>query len=1157
MPEPDFPAAERQIPGPQPQSAEGAAARPAPGFSDAEARRSALNPAQSWVVESPAGAGKTELLIQRYLCLLAQVDRPERVLAITFTRKAAGEIRQRVFKALDPRAAASLQPATAEYAGQVRRKNWDLERMPAQLRIQTIDAFCAALAQSLPWQARLGGVLQPMEGEPAQQACYRLAARRLISRVRESGPLAGEVQKLLLHFDNQVDRLEQRLVAMLERRDQWQRWLGVPSTPDDLQAFRAGMEAAWREHIEAQLQRLAAALGPADAGLCFACMQIAAARLGRQIDAMPPAAAGALPVWNKFANLLLIKEGDWRKAWTINDGLQREDRQQKQLLTSLVAMLKVRKGTQSAVRNVQILPNVRVREEIWEVLQSLLRLLPYAAAELKLIWAEAGAVDFIEMAQAATHALGELDAPTDLEIALDDRIQHILIDEFQDTSIAQLLLLRRLTANWQAGDGRTLFVVGDPKQSIYGWRQAEVGLFVGIERLLPALKLQRLQLRANFRSDSGLVEWVNAAYPGVFERDCGPLPHEVAFSASEPVKHFRLGSRVLPLPAFYDRSASPRAVPGEVRLREAQAVVRQIQSLRELLAQDPEARDGAPATADQPARIAVLVRAREHARAIVAEMRRQKVLFQAVSLAPLGDSQVVQDLRALARALAYPADRTAWLAVLRAPWCGLTLEDLHRLAAEDPEAPVWELLRTRSLAGEARARVERVLPVLEQALGQRCAYGLRRAVEAAWLRLGGPACLPQDEQSQAQLPEQLQAFWNLLQEYEAGGELRDRTAWEEQLQNLMAPPAELKGPLVTVQIMTLHAAKGLEFEAVVLPALDRLPGRNAESEPPMAWVNLDPGVDGSVLLGMEPARGGESDPQHEYLKRLRQSRRREEDKRLLYVAATRAIRYLVISACVGMKNGTVCDPPASSLLHLLWPAVRPGWIALAAPPAPAPAAAAAPPRHPPLHRLRLGWVPPAPPSMLAAAAPPAAVALAPLSFDWVGETLRLVGVVVHAWLMRIQRDGLDRWSEERISRLLPRLRADLIAAGVADAELDAAIASARHALVTTLQDPRGRWLLGGHPEDRSEWELSGMLGGSLIQVRIDRSFVDAESGERWIVDYKTSRHAGGGLDRFFAEEIERHRGQLQRYAALVGKLDPRPIRLGLYYPLLGAWREVD
>jgi ATP-dependent exoDNAse (exonuclease V) beta subunit len=112
------------------------------------------------------------------------------------------------------------------------------------------------------------------------------------------------------------------------------------------------------------------------------------------------------------------------------------------------------------------MPPERYTDYQWEVLEAILKLLPYAAAHLKLVFGERGEADFTEVAQGAVRALGSPEAPTDLLLALDYRVKHILVDEFQDTSLSQWELLSLLTSEWVPGDGRTLFLVGDPMQSI-------------------------------------------------------------------------------------------------------------------------------------------------------------------------------------------------------------------------------------------------------------------------------------------------------------------------------------------------------------------------------------------------------------------------------------------------------------------------------------------------------------------------------------------------------------------------------------------------------------------------------------------------------------------------------------------------------------------
>ena len=164
-----------------------------------------------------------------------------------------------------------------------------------------------------------------------------------------------------------------------------------------------------------------------------------------------------------------------------------------------------------------------------------------------------------------------------------------------------------------------------------------------------------------------------------------------------------------------------------------------------------------------------------------------------------------------------------------------------------------------------------------------------------------------------------------------------------------------------------------------------------------------------------------------------------------------------------------------------------------------------------------------------------------------------VGALVHRYLERFAEFGLAAWTGQTLRQRSPRFRRELALLGVEPTELDEATARVVEALDRVLNDSRGRWLLAEREESESELRLTVPGAAGLEHLRLDRSFVD--DGIRWIVDYKTSRHEGGDLEAFLDAEVERYREQLERYAAAMADLDPRPIRLGLYFPLLGAFRH--
>jgi len=970
-------------------------------IADLRERDAALDVARSFIVQAPAGSGKTSLLVARFLKLLASVQQPEEVVAITFTRKAAAEMRTRVLEKLPP----ELAP---------------------RLRIQTIDALCASLTAQMPVLARFGA--QPGVAEDAS-GLYREAATRAL---RDLKPAAA---RLLAHLDNNVGDATQLLAGMLERRDQWLRSTGQAPT-------RADLEAALKEERERLLAQ-ARALVP---------------------DASPELAAE-----------LLTEKNTWRK---------KSDRAQS---------LADNEPARLALAALKLIPPEKYSATQWEALEAILALLNPAVAELRLLFAERGEVDFTEIAHGALLALGTPEEPTDLMLSLDVRVKHLLVDEFQDTSNSQWDLLRLLTAGWEAGDGRTVFVVGDPMQSIYRFRDAQVGLFLHAQRAgLPNVQLQPLTLSTNFRSQAAIVSWVNQVFPSVLppavDEASGAVPYSpsVAFHPADAE-----GEPALDL--FSDREG------------EARRVVEILQQAR--------------------GKTAILVRNRSHLDAIVPALKRAGIRFRAVEIEQLGEKQVVQDLYALTRALTHLGDRVAWLSILRAPWCGLTLAELSAFFEPHRHACVWELI-------QSQPRLSHLVSVLRPALENRLRGTLRDRVEGTWLALGGPACV-----ADATDLEDAEIFFDELERLEEAGELTDFGALSESLGKLYALPDVDAGP-EAVEIMTIHKAKGLEFDTVIVPGLDRQP--RSGRKPLFAWRTL---AGGRLLLAPIDETGGEKEPLYEYVRLLDREAEDIEAGRLFYVAATRAASRLRLLGCVKVdEDGVVKMPSRRSLLGLAWAAVGER-VKL-------PAAVSVEEGKESLaggelRRLPSDFQMPEIPHSKVWKSPEEVSEGEMPPFDWAKETVRHAGIVVHAWTQRIAEDELRGWDAKRVDALRARFSSDLLRRGVAPGDLDNAVKLVMQALKNALADERGRWVLGSHPMARNEYRLRNRERS----FRIDRLFED-EKGRKWVVDYKTSVHEGAGVEVFLDLQQERYAAQLDAYAEAVGGA-----RRGLYFPLHKGWRE--
>lgn len=1108
---------------------------------DSQARERALAVA-SFIVEAPAGAGKTELLTQRYLRLLAVVEHPEEVLALTFTNKAATEMRDRILRSLET-AASGVLPAephkqlTFRLAGQAlgrdAERTWGLLEHPGRLRITTLDALCASLARQMPYLSRFGS--QPGVAEDAA-AHYATAARRTLEMVEAEGADAEVVAEALAFMDNNAGRLESLLVAMLGKRDQWLHH----ASRIESGAMKTEVEAGFAALIERDLATAASLVTGRMQSLLMPLARFAAANVPGGFESLgdwsaPLAATMAdLPRWRSLAGLLLTGTGTLRKTVDKRCGFpaDKEFADQKKAMLEVLADLRATTGVEEALGVLLTLPQGQLSEAEWATVECFSRLLRLAAGQLWLAFQEAGEVDFIEIAARASLALGDDEAPTDLAQALDYRIRHLLVDEFQDTSPTQVRLLEKLTRGWMPDDGRTLFVVGDPMQSIYRFRKADVGLFLRVrERGIGDIRLEHLRLFRNNRSYPGIVDWVNAVFPAIFPAEDWPETGAVRYAESAATKAARADCAVIMHPVIESEGSDSTG-----------------DEARQVLALICEARREAPDKS-----VAVLVRARSHLDALVAEIRRSApdLRFQAVDIEGLDGRQHVQDLLTLFRALHHRADRVHWLALLRAPWCGLTLADLHTLAADDRQSTIWQLMqdavRVQRLTDDGRQRLLHVREVLAQAFAARDRQHPRRWLEGVWLMLGGPRCL--------EAPEALgdvAAFFALVDRLAAARNLDPETL-TQQAAELFAP-ADPQGD--AVQMMTIHKSKGLEFDTVILPGLHRETGGNESNL--LLWDEVA-GADGEEHLLVAPIRQKGSDQAeptaYDTLRRLEAERTAHETERLLYVAATRAIRrlHLVgVAKADQRKDDGLRAPGSGTLLKLLWPVVaQPACVAALGGAAPEPVRAAIDPASfvPPLLRLRQTGVP----DILQAVPAGGRPADNPVDLDIAESALSLeasVGTLVHRCLELIARQGVDNWSAERVAGSVPAYQRWLENQGHAADAASSGAGDVVAALSRTLSSATGRWLLAPHPEAAAEQAWTSTDGSTASHHVIDRSFV--ADGCRWIVDYKTARLPEAELHA----RAESYRPQLERYAGLFAD-DPLPLRAAIYFPLQGELVELN
>lgn len=1108
---------------------------------DEKQRQQALEPTHSFIVQAPAGSGKTELLTQRYLNLLQTVATPEEIIALTFTRKAAYEMRARILQALQ-RAASEPEPEStherityqlAKAALQRDQKlHWDLLKNANRMRVLTIDALCSQLVGCMPILTQFA--TKPIIDDRYSQL-YQQACQDLILSLQQSPPWDAELRRLLLYLDNDAQKVEGLLIAMLATRDQW---LTHVINHNPREVLEQALQHVISDHLNGLDQLIPAelcdellALARFAASQCHQNGTSNPITVCLDLESLPELSVEFLPEWQALANLLITKDFAWRKQVIKPQGfpaastaLNPEDKQlwqqMKERMLRLINRLSEVDGLLVQFSQVMQCPNADYAEDKWAIIEALLKLLPVLVAKLHLLFKQHGFVDYTEVNLQALHALGDADCPSDLALALDYRISHLLVDEFQDTSSTQFHLLEALTAGWQAGDKRTLFLVGDPMQSIYRFRKAEVGLFLQAwQQGLNHVALTPLRLQTNFRSQEKLVQWVNQQCQSIF-------PHESMIS---------LGAI-----DFYPASAmhpgEAEAVSIHARLAEEQFQGQRIvKIIQQSLQENPSAR------------IAILVRARSHLQTIIPQLKQANINYIAQEIDNLAARQIIQDLESLTRALLCLDDRIAWLALLRSPYFALSLADLLTLVNFDDKACIWQQLQNwheLALSQHTKSRLEKTLAILQHSIKQRKRQSLTTLVENTWIALGGPACC----EDQSDLSD-VKRYFALLRDHEQGGELVDLEFFAKQLAGLAAASnLEVEG---AVEIMTIHKSKGLEFDVVILPGLER-PSK-IDAHPLLLWQERTSFTHGCELL-LAPIRTEYDDKTYNYLRRIEFAKANNELMRLLYVAFTRAKLQLHLLANLQDNDLNEIKKPAhGSLLELLWPNLSNEFIAAAT-------------QHQSessqqqdateittnsvntnlLKRLPADWQSPIDCNFAnyELTDKPPRLQLT----DAKTEALRHIGIVTHLLLQQLAEQALlpvtSPYSKQQINGLL-------LQAGVSTNLVDDAASQVASAINNTLSDSTGRWILGQHQDAHSEWSISHNDNDQIKHLIIDRSFI--ADGIRWIIDFKTSVAHDRDEISFLQHEKQQYQSQLQTYANALTSISDTPIHVGLYFPLLSKF----
>ena len=1050
-------------------------------MNDQKQRDQALNISDSLIVQAPAGSGKTELITQRYLKLLGSADVPENILVMTFTNRAVDELKHRIISSLNR---AKLPPPkelhklkTFDLANKVLEqsnlKEWDLLSHPSRIKILTIDSLSSLIVSRYPSIDQLISP-QTMINTYEYEQIYQEAAENTLLLIEEDEYQAS-ISSVLLYLDNHVDRFYRLIVQMLSKREQWLPKLYIEGALDiNL------LEMLAQELIVEYLGTLRDAASGLLGKPFFNLLEINTRDDVSKINKLPGSTIEDLSDWQTISELLLTKStGNWRKKIDANIGFSVELKEEKFVFKEILEGLDSEVEFKKILNNLSNLPSAYFPESTSKNINDIAQVLKLSVAELKMIFKEKSLQDFSEVGMQAINALDSREEVSDIALLLDYQVKHLLIDEFQDTSYSQLSLIEKLVDSWQEGDGKSIFFVGDPMQSIYKFRESQVGIFLEVMKGgIGSLKIKPLVLRANFRSNKSIVEKNNKIFSQIFPNQDNLLLGAIHYSESKSASQVGQNDAV----TFYPFSA-------DQDFEEAEMVV---SIIKNSISTNPNHE------------VAVLVRSRSHLNAITLLLQESNINFEALKTEPLRTNLFTRDLLSLTRALLSLADRLAWLSILRAPWCGLNLKDLLAFSDSIDKTIFSQLIDddiVKYLSADGAVRSRHLFLAIEEAIYCEGKFSFVERFSYALSQLCNEIELSEQEKSIRS------QFLSLLNHCELNQGLDIKTI-EMMVKDLFAPSKS-----APIKLMTIHQAKGLEFDTVIIPGL----GKKGKSDS-LALMQIQEFSNKNILLA--PIKSSYEDSESKtylYLQYLQKQQTHFELMRVLYVAMSRAKDKIHLLGGVSKTGKAVSGSLLSFLSHYFQKSIDDIPIQDTSIPVEA--------SLPKLQRNK---------------------SLSTVSNRGGGDITQsknlpsnvnliyqsALGSIVHYFL----EHSLFEPSFESIDARFREF-------GLPPKLIHSYSKTASLLLLNTKRDKDFEWLF----KYRDSTEVEAEYSSSTKTVIIDRLFIEDDS--LWIIDFKTaSLNEGESMDSFIERQKLSHQKQIKTYQEVLEDFFKIPSKIALYCP---------
>jgi ATP-dependent helicase/nuclease subunit A len=474
-------------------------------MNDGELREKALH-LSSFIVEAPAGSGKTSLLTDRFLKLLTVVDMPEEIVAITFTKKAASEMKAKIIERIKE----SKSPFAQTILKRSEEKGWDIEHNLSRLKVMTIDKFCHNVVSQIP-------VLSKMGSKPNITDTPEKFYEESVKQTLQAKDGIEDIKVVFTHYDNEYEKINRRLVAMMSIRDQWKYRCYMLTQKSSGQIIEEGN--AYLEHLTKPIyQKISTELNQDQLNDLIEILHyLESTNLREDIKLKNKNSfnfdSEEIPLWQTITKILFTDKNTRRENITAREGFKNDDEGE------------IYKNKCRNLPNIDFLLAIKaIPEPLSETyalkLRSIANILLQCEKKLRQLFKQRNTVDFIEIIEIANEALGKNDAASDLLLSLDYKISHLLIDEFQDTSRSHFNFLKKIVDGWTPEAQKTIFCVGDPMQSIYKFREADVSIFIEAKKNgFNTIPLETIQLRDNYRSSSIIVNEINQIFENILPKE--------------------------------------------------------------------------------------------------------------------------------------------------------------------------------------------------------------------------------------------------------------------------------------------------------------------------------------------------------------------------------------------------------------------------------------------------------------------------------------------------------------------------------------------------------------------------------------------------------------------------------------------------------------